>query len=158
MIQGSDDLLPPFTFLPNQLPVRFGNNLRLAFVTSTLVKSLKSCYVKDIPALSSINIDAKNTKKTRDKELLLWFYRARVNIGNCDHFYKNCSISIFSLVSTASISRGPQVWWKEEVFLLNQAKRTSQTKTNKKESDRNSTMAGLVRIDSWRAPEKKVRR
>ena len=46
VIQGSDDQLPPFTFLPNQLPVWFGNNLSLAFVTITLVKSLKSSYVK----------------------------------------------------------------------------------------------------------------
>ena len=37
----------------------------------------------------------KNTEKTRDKELLLWFYRARVNIGNCDHFYKNWIIFNF---------------------------------------------------------------
>ena len=155
MIQGSDDPLPPFTFLPNQLPVWFGNNLSLAFVTCTLVKSLKSSYVKKKDTI--ILHHHWCTKTRRDKELLLWFYRARVNIGNCDHFYNNCIILIFSLVSTASI-RGSEVWWKKEVFLLNQAKRTSQTKTNKKESDRNSTMAGLVRIDSWRAPEKKVRR
>ena len=66
VIQGSDDLLPPFTFLPNQLPVRFGNNLSVAFVTNTLVKSLKSSYVKNIAALSSIIIDAKKTQRRQE--------------------------------------------------------------------------------------------
>ena len=66
MIQSSDNPLPPFTVLPNQLPVWFGNNLSWAFVTSTLVKSLKSSYVKNIAALSSIIIDAKHTLKRQE--------------------------------------------------------------------------------------------
>ena len=66
VIQGSDDPLPPFTFLPNQLPVWFGNNLSLAFVTCTLVKSLKSSYVKKKTPLSYIIIDAQKQEEIKN--------------------------------------------------------------------------------------------